>query len=308
MELSVQENINYSAQIVQIKNIIPLEKCDNIVGTSINGCHVIISKDVKIGDIGIFFPVESKLSPDYLRGNNLYRDKTLNLDQTKSSFFELNGRIRAIKLRGNKSEGLFMPTSSLYAIPNLILDEDIRDFIGQSFDHINGVKVCEKYTIPIRTQGQHNKQGKKAKVSKIVPDQFRFHADTEQLGRNLDKFDLDTPIQISVKVHGTSAIASHILCNKKLNIFQKLLLKSGLNLQTTYYDYIHASRKVIKNDDINKTQHYYNEDIWKKGADSLKEFLEKGMTIYFEIVGYLSDNSFVQKGYDYNCVPGKFDI
>ena len=100
--------------------------------------------------------------------------------------------------------------------------------------------------------------------------------------------------------------------NKKLNIFKKLLLKLGVKLETTYYSNIYSSRKVIKNDDINKTQHFYNEDIWRKGNDILKEFIEKGMTIYYEIVGYLGDSSYIQKcssgGYDYGCESGKFDI
>ena len=96
------------------------------------------------------------------------------------------------------------------------------------------------------------------------------------------------------------------------DIVKKLLLKLGLKLETTYYSNIYSSRKVIKNDDINKTMHFYNEDIWKKGNDRLLEYLDKGMTIYYEIVGYLADNSVIQKVkgkiFDYGCEPGKFEI
>lgn len=308
MKLEVKNNVNYSAQIVEIKNLISLENCDNIQGTMILGNHIIISNDVREGDVGVFFPVESKLSDDYLKFNNLYRDKTLNEDQDKQGFFELNGRVRCVKLRGSKSEGLFMPLESLSYCLSIYIPDLFIEKLGESFDHINDIKICEKYVIPKRQQSQRSKQGKKPKISKIVPDQFHFHLDTEQLGRNLDRFTLDTPIQVSVKVHGTSAISSNILCKKKLNLFHKLLLKSRIKLETTYYDNIYSSRKVIKNDDINKTQHFYSEDIWQKGNDFLKEYLDKGMTIYYEIVGYLSDNSYIQKGYDYGCDPGKFDI
>jgi hypothetical protein len=269
---------------------------------------VIVSKDVQIGDIGIFFPIESKLSENYLKFNNLYRDKTLNNDSEKAGFFEKNGRVRAVKLRGHKSEGLYMPFDSLWMLEGVILDKNIQDYIGESFDHINDIKICEKYVIPRRQQGQGNKKGKKPKISRIVDGQFRFHVDTEQLYKNLGKIDLDDEYQISAKWHGTSAISSYILCNKKLNIFQKLLLKSGLKLQTKYYDYIWSSRKVIKNDDINKTQHFYTEDIWKKGHNILQEYLQKGMTIYYEICGYLSDGKQIQKGYDYGCKSGEFKL
>lgn len=306
MKLEVINNINYSAQVVEIKNIIPIEKADQIVSTIILGNNVIVSKDTQIGDKGIFFPVEAKLSPEFIRNNNLYRDNTLNVDPEKKGFFELNGRIRCIKLRGTKSEGFFMPLSCLS-----FLDINVEELeIDTMFDTINDIQICEKYIIPARQQslGGRKKQGKKAKVSRIVPGQFFFHLDTEQLGRNIHKFELDEEIDITVKVHGTSAISSYIMCNKKLTWFDKLLLKIGIRLQTTYYDHIYSSRKVIKNDDINKTQHFYSEDVWKKGHDKLQEFLEKGMTIYYEIVGYLGDNSYIQKGYDYGCVPGEFTI
>jgi hypothetical protein len=309
MKYEVKGNINYSAQIVQIKKIIPIDNCDNIVSTTILGNNVIVSKDIKVGDIGIFFSIESKLSAEYLKGNNLYRDKTLNRDQSKSGFFELNGRIRCIKLRGNKSEGLFMPISSLSPLGLCDYKKDFKEYVGESFDYIDDIKICEKYITPNRQQSQQkNKSGRKAKASKIVPEQFHFHIDTEQLSRNLDKFKPDALIQISVKVHGTSAISSNILCNKKLNLFQKILLKLGVKLQTTEYENIYSSRKVIKNDDINKYSHFYHENIWEKGNDVLKEYLDKGMTIYYEIAGYLADNSYIQRGYDYGCEPGKFDI
>ncbi len=311
MKLTVKGNINYSAQIVEIKNIILLENSDNIVGTNINGNHVIVSKDTKIGDLGIFFPVECSISGDFLKVNNLYRDKTLNADNTKSGFFELNGRVRCVKLRGHRSEGFFIPISSIIGFIEGYEDIEMWDIKeGISFDYIDDIKICEKYIIPNRQHSQGNgvKKGRKSKISRIVKDQFRFHQDTEQLGRNLNKFTLDTPIQISIKVHGTSAISSNILCNKKLNAFQKLLLKLGFKFVITEYDNIYSSRKVLKNDDINKTQHFYTEDIWKKGNDLLKEFIDKSMTIYYEIVGYLGDNTYIQKEFDYGCEPGKFDI
>ena len=307
MKLEIKGNINYSAVIVKIEKLVPLANCDNIQHTLIFGNNVIVSKDIKIEDIGIFFPVECQISGEFLRVNNLYRDATLNTDQTKKGFFELNGRVRCVKFRGNKSEGFFVPIDSL--LP-LMHRGTIKEFkVGDTFDTINDNKICEKYIIPRRQCSlEGNKKGRKAKISKIVKGQFRFHIDTEKLERNLDKFSKDTLVQISVKVHGTSAISSNTLCYKKLNIFQKLLLKVGLRLEITYHDNIFSSRRVIKNDDINKTQHFYSESIWKKGNDTLKDFIEKGMTIYYEIVGYLSDGREIQKGYDYGCEVGKFDI
>lgn len=349
MKLEVKGNINYSAQIVEIKEIHPLEGRDNVCGTMILGNHIIIGKDTKVGEVGIFFPIESKLNSDYLKYNNLYRDKLLNEDQTKKGYFELNGRIRCQKFGGHKSEGFFMPLGSLdFFLEENTYGKNDAFIVGESFDTINDITICEKYIIPRNDKSQGKNKGRTpSKVSTIVPEQFHFHIDTTQLGRNLHKFELDTPISISVKVHGTSSISSNILCRKKMSLFLKFFKLIGLPLETTYYDNVYASRKVLKSGftinkwldlqyllldcwrDIiklkfrksysrffhniqqvfqRKITHFYSEDIWQKANEQLKPYLEKGITLYYEIVGYLSDGKMVQKDYDYGCDVGKFDI
>ena len=113
MKLNKPKNSNYAAIVVEISKLVPLENCNNVQAAIIFGNQVIVDKSVKIGDKGIYFPLECQLSKEYLSANNLYRKKELNLDQTKAGYFEENGRIRCVKFRGNKSEGLFMPLHSL---------------------------------------------------------------------------------------------------------------------------------------------------------------------------------------------------
>jgi hypothetical protein len=72
MKLTKPENSNYCATVVEIKNIIPLDNCDNVVQTSIFGLQAIVGKEVKVGDIGVFFPVETQLSEQFCAHNNLY--------------------------------------------------------------------------------------------------------------------------------------------------------------------------------------------------------------------------------------------
>ena len=43
--------------------------------------------------------------------------------------------------------------------------------------------------------------------------------------------------------------------------------------------------------------------MWKYADDYIKPFLIKGMTIYYEIVGYLPNGGWIQKNYDYGCEP-----
>ena len=63
---------NYCATVIKIEKIVELENCDNVYAAIIMGNQVIVSKNIKVGDIGLFFPVETKLSKDYLSANNLY--------------------------------------------------------------------------------------------------------------------------------------------------------------------------------------------------------------------------------------------
>jgi len=314
MKFNLKGNINYSAVIVKIEKLIPLENCDNIQHAQILGNSVIVSKDCKIGDVGIYFPVECSISKDFLKVNNLYRDTTLNADTTKKGFFELNGRVRCVKFRGNKSEGFFIPIDSIYFMINEFMpySTNIKKLeleIGTQFDYIDDNKICEKYIIRNKQPGMSgSKKGRKAKISKIIPGQFVFHKDTEMIKRNIDRIFLDDLLQITAKFHGCSGISSKILCKRKLSIFEKLLLLLKVKIQTTEYDMIYSSRKVIKNEDINNKQHYYSEDIWGRANNVLSEYIDAGMSLYYEIVGYLSDGKMIQKDYDYGCEQGKFDI
>ena len=294
---------NYCATVVDIKNIVPLDKCDNIVHTIIMGNKVITSKETLVGDIGLFFPVECELSHEYVKVNNLYNKPELNVDITKKGYFDTNRRVRCQKLRGFPSEGLFMPITSLTPLGI----DFTKISIGTSFDQINDITICSKYVIKRNISGVGNaKRDKMPKESKIIDNQFRFHLDTEQLFRNTNKIFPNDIIQCSYKIHGTSLISSKLLCKKKLNWYEKALKKIGVNIVDTVYDYIYSSRKVIKNSDINpNAQHFYDIDIWGISHNELKDFLYDGLTMYAEICGYTPQGGAIQSSklgvFDYGC-------
>lgn len=298
-------NPNYCATVVKVEKLVQLENCNNVQAAIIMGNQIIVSKEVKVGDVGLFFPVEVQLSKKYLSENNLYRKKELNSDpEAKSGYFEENGRIRCVKFRGHKSEGLFMPLNSL---DFLNLKKSLS--IGDEFNEIDGVEIAKKYVIKTRQSGPSTIKNKSPKESKIIEGQFNFHIDTSQLYRNLDKINPNDLIQITYKIHGTSGISSYVLCKKKLNWFEKVLKKFRLNIIDKEYDYIYSSRKVVKNPEINKNAvHFYETDIWGLAHKELIPYLQKGMTIYYEIAGYLPTGAYIQNQYDYGCEPGKFKI
>ncbi len=83
-------------------------------------------------------------------------------------------------------------------------------------------------------------------------------------------------------------------------------------MQETEYGNLYSSRTVVKNQyDTGPTASrnwYGGTDIWGEVNTELKNKLEAGITIYGEIVGYASENKFIQKGYDYDCKPGEHEF
>ena len=169
-------NENYAAVVVEIKTLIPLDGCDNVQAAIIMGNQIIVSKDVKVGDIGLYFPLECQLSKEYLSNNNLYGKPELNIENTKKGYFNEKGRVRCQRFRGHKSEGLFMPLNSL----DFIFSYSNGDLnLNDCFDELYGIPICSKYIVKqSRTPGSKSNKSTKKYESKLVENQFRFHQDT----------------------------------------------------------------------------------------------------------------------------------
>lgn len=298
-------NKNYCANIVEVSKIIEFDNCDNVCGAIVSGYQVIVSKDIKEGTIGVFFPVETKLSENYLKNNNLYAHSELNIDKSKKGYFNDNGRIRCVKFRGHKSEGLFMPLESFS-----YLNIDINNFkVDDEFDFIDGEEICRKYIIKkeqVNLPKGHKKQNKVNRIPRLVDNQFRLHIDTGQLKKNIYKITPDTLISITSKYHGSSCVLSNILVKRKLCLVDKIAKLFGANIKETEYGYVYASRNVVKNGYFEKADGgFYNKDIWKEMNDRYKDLIPKGFSLYGEIVGYVNIDSFIQKGYHYGCENGE---
>ena len=307
MTFTEPKNKNYCAVVVALKNFVDLPNCDNVKAAMIFGNSVIVGKDQRAGDLGLFFPVETALSPEFLANNNLYRKVewgNVNPD-AKAGFFEPHGRVKAMKFRGYKSEGFWIPLFSL----SYIQDIDYYDFPeGAEFDTIGDHPICHKY-IPRRNPGRTwAGQGKKARAEdRIVGGQFHFHIDTEQLRRNMHRLEPGTIISISDKWHGTSAIISNVLVQRKLPWYERVLRKLGVRVQESEYGLVWASRRVVKGvggEAKVNTAHYYDTDIWGVVAREIGDLVPKGYTVYGEIVGWTPDGAPIQKGYHYGCPVG----
>lgn len=313
-------NANYASKIVEINNFVkhPNPNCTRMKCAVIDGYSISVSIDTPEG-IYIYFPVGSEISNTYLSANNLFRNKDYNADKEKSGFFEDNGRVKMIKLQGEYSEGFIMPISSLDAW----LGKPFGTAkVGEEFDTVDGKRLSSKFIVKGPKINAVNPNGKQRKrkvkeIDRVIEDQFRFHYDTTLIKKCPYVIKPDSLISITEKVHGTSGISSNVLCKKLIpwhsrfgafmfNAWDKivsLFSKNNYNFELNEEEYadLWASRTVIKNGKINKdvTPGYYGVDVWKYAHDVIKPFLTKGLTAYYEIIGYLPNGGLIQKGYDY---------
>lgn len=244
-------------------------------------------------------------------------------------FFNKNGRVKMITLRKCPSMGYLFGIDSMAMYCPAIKKVNLEEWIDKDFDTVNGELFIKVY-VPNTSHsvGANSRRAKKrmkklATFNRMIPGQFAFHYDTQQLNRAIHHLTPDTPVSISLKVHGTSGIIGNIKVKKPKwqdGLFGKIYNKIFVYLPTRFqktietYDTIYSSRTVIINSDINPgkpTEGYAGGMVQKnieKYAKMLKPYLAEGMTVYFEIVGYYDGTSTpIQKigdGYDYGCDEG----
>ena len=312
MKIELKGNQNYSAVVVGIEKIQSIEGADKIAITPIFSNSIIVGKDdTPVGTKGIYFPLETSISKEFLSKNNLLRNKEENSDKNKTGFFEENGRVKALRMmKGTvKSEGFFIPMAG---IKNYIGSYKEEDFpLGLAFDTIDGKTLCKKYVLPSNQSAisgnKNERKSVKKNKSKLVSDQFHFHIDTPQLKLKIKGLKPSDLVSITTKIHGSSFISAKLLCKKKLNPIEKVLKFLDINIVDSHYDYVWSSRRVLKGDIANVGKGFYDEDIWKIIHDRIKDNLQDGMTIYGEVYGQLLNGKWIQKEYDYGTNPGEMD-
>lgn len=254
---SEKHNPNYLASIVKIESFRSHANADKLKVTSLFGNNVITGINAESG-IYCYFPLECAISKEFLSYTNSFRDKELNRIKEQKGLFEENSRVKAVKLRGEKSEGYIVPVSQLESFAKDVLKQNIQiseKFVGSDFDLFFEHSFCKKY-IPkgMRNSGESGKKKTKGNVkkyiSRLVENQFHFHPSTEQLKRNIDKINPDDYIVITEKYHGTSFVVSNVIVKKKLSFFDKIGKFFGMNIVDTEYGMLYSSRSVLKNENL----------------------------------------------------------
>ena len=249
--------------------------------------------------------------------------------KTHVGFFNKTGRVRAIRLGGVQSMGYLFSLDELAKYNPNVKDINLCDLVGEDFDTVDGNLFVKAYVpfVPERKSRSTSKGEKMTKkverFDRMVKGEFKFHYDTQPFPKCVNRFKPTDKVTITSKLHGTSICIGKLHVKNPIKlpfykwIWNKFVDLTGLFKSHRIIDYvidygnITSSRTVIKNQYINKdvSDGYYGVDIWSEYGNLLYPFLDNGMTVYGEIIGYLTNsNKMVQKGYDYGCEVGKNKI
>ena len=307
----------YTAFITRIKNLRHHPNADRLQMGECFGNTVIVSLEYEDNQLGVYFPSDGQVSTEFAEANNLVRKKDENGNNIGGYMDPDKRNITAIKLRGEKSDGLFLPLTSLATFGDITT---LRE--GDRIDNFNGHEICCKYVPRRNVRHGHVSNGNKTRKKHMpIAPLFTEHADTEQLAYNLGAFKPGDEIEITLKMHGTSQRTAHLPVFKgyKRTIWDKLFRREG----TPIYDwgYVSGTRRTVLE---NFEGGYYGSNEFREAHSKFFEGkLWKGEEVYYEVVGFthtgapimstadnkkLNDKEFVKQygkttTFSYGCYP-----
>lgn len=309
----------YNAYVTTIKNVRKHPNADRLQLGECFGNTVCVNLDYTEGQVGIYFPTDGQLSIEFAEANNLLRKKDENGNNIGGYMDPDKRNVAAIRLRGEKSDGLFLPLTCLESFGDISTLK-----IGDTINVFNGHEICKKY-IPRRNPSRRSggySGGNKTRKKKInIAPLFMEHADTEQLAYNLSAFKPGDEIEITLKMHGTSARTAHLPVFKgyKRTLLDRIFRREG----TPIYDWGYVSgtrRTVLENYDGG---YYGSNEFREQHSKFFEGKLWKGEEIFYEVVGFtttgqpimatadnkkLNDKDFIKQygkttTFSYGCSP-----
>ena len=291
--------------VVKVNELRKHPNADQLNIATFFGNDTCVSLDIVKGEIGIYFPVDLQLSEEFCLENHLLRKKPDGTPDT--GYMDPKKRnVTAVRLRGEKSDGLFLPLKSV-VYTGINLDELN---IGDTITILNGHEICKKY-IPIRKHHSADNKVNKTRKKKVpVAPLFVEHADTEQLAYNMNAFKNGDLVEITLKMHGTSGRTGYlprlvnivptnilaVFCNvknheRKLNKLQKAMIDYFDKHSKPKYDWglVSGTRRTVL--DSFDGGFYGSNEFREKHEKTFEGKLHKNETVYYEIVGFTDDGT-----------------
>lgn len=327
----------YNAYITRLTNVRKHPNADRLQLGECFGNTVCVNLDYENNQLGIYFPTDGQLSEAFCAANNLVRKKDAEGNSIGGYMDPDKRNITAIRLRGEKSDGLFLPLESLASFGDI---SQLKE--GDNFSIFNGVEICTKYIPKRRMSSAGSSGGNRTRKKKVaIAPLFSEHADTEQLAYNLDAFRPGDEIEITLKMHGTSQrtgylpvfkgyqqdfwgkLLNYINPDKKMKPFVAKLYEKAIRNATPIYEYgyVSGTRRVVL--DSYDGGFYGSNEFRESHSKVFEGKLWKGETVYYEVVGFthtgapimgngnnkkLNDKEFIKQYgeetvFSYGCTP-----
>ena len=297
----------YRAYVTRVTNIRPAENADRLNACEVFGNTTIIDKSITEDDTIVYFPSDGQISVEFGEKNNLFRRKDDAGNNVGGFIDPVKRNITAIRLRGNRSDGLVLPISCLnycYAHGDASIELRADDVIDGL---VNGHEICCKYIPRSNVRRGHVTEGNKTRKKKVATAPlFKEHVDTEQLAYNLGAFKSGDYIEISLKCHGTSQRTAHMpvlqgyadtwpcrVGNALRHIMRKMGCYHGEDKHDgePIYDwgYVSGTRRVVLE---NYEGGFYGDNQFREQHSKVFEGkLWKGETVYYEVVGFTTSGA-----------------
>jgi hypothetical protein len=276
----------YQAVVARLAHLVPHPKSDRGLQVArVSGYTVVVGPEQKDGDLGIFFPTDGQLSPDFAMANDLMEkiDPVTN-QKVGGGMFKSTLRVTAQSIRGVKSYGFWIPIASLSYIPGL----DYGQFTeGYCFDTLKVYgqlyPICRKY-ITQATAAAAAAAMKQGGDGRKETEWFPMHVDTDQWRQNRDKVEDLSLLTITEKVHGTSHRFGYVWDEREPRIawLQKIFGIKPKKVRKLVY--MSGTRRVILKESTG--DQFYGDPFRTIAVQRFIGKLFPGEIVYFEIVGY----------------------
>lgn len=252
----------YCAYITTLKGLRKHSNADRLQCAKVFGQNVIVDLSYKEGQKVIFFPSDGQLSIEFAIDNNLVRKKDENGNNIGGYMDAEKRNVTAIRLRGEKSEGLVLPVETLSKYTDI---SKLKD--GDQITILGGHEICKKYIPRGKRRSNSNIPNSKNKKNKYKQESvsypfFEEHKDTAQLAYNISAFKPGDTIYITRKMHGTSArTMKTVKVTKKNNLLRRLFRMRPKTIREV--SVVSGSRRVVLKD-MTKNDGYYSDNGFRK--------------------------------------------
>lgn len=283
---------NYTA-IVLKANIKAHPNADRLNICEANHYTVIVGLDIKQDDLVLFFEVGTQLSEEFCEKNKLFEEQ--------GGYFNRKRLVKALNLRGVKSEGFILPLSSLVDFNGGNISK-LKE--GQELDTWNGKQFCSKY-IPIAAGTENQRKSKfnfinwlKRKLGFDITNKMDFtiigsfpeHIETGNFKRSYKAIENGSILEYTEKLEGTSHRLGLFLTEENKLKFGPKFLKKRFG-KKIIPRIVHGTRRTILNPKIKDSSNLFR---YNATSHITLEKLNLNEIIYGEIVGWMGAKPIVK--------------